>query len=252
MSEARDEFYIGYFERAPAELGTWVRRRLVILLGLVAAVALTLVVTMSPFSAAIFEYGTERTFEGTLRAGPAPALEVERPGVGDAGVSLYLLSVFGKRGAGDETAGLDGEYVRLEGTLVYRDGRAMIEIVSGTIEVLDEPARSASEEQDLGVETLVGEIVDSKCFLGVMKPGSLKTHRACAVRCISGGIPPVLAVRDDLGNVSYLFLVSEDGGAVNQEVLDKVAEPVSITGRVVRRDDLLFLHTDPATIRRLE
>ena len=45
---------------------------------------------------------------------------------------------------------------------------------------------------------------------------------------------------------------SRRGGAVNQEVLDKVAEPVSITGRVVRRDDLLFLRTIPVTIRRLE
>jgi hypothetical protein len=47
----------------------------------------------------------------------------------------------------------------------------------------------------LGTQTLIGEIVDSKCYLGVMNPGALIPHRACAIRCISGGIPPVLLVR---------------------------------------------------------
>jgi len=50
----------------------------------------------------------------------------------------------------------------------------------------DSPLPSTS----LGTQTLVGEIVDSKCFLGVMNPGQLTTHRACAIRCISGGVRP--------------------------------------------------------------
>ena len=51
--------------------------------------------------------------------------------------------------------------------------------------------------------------------------------------------------------VSYLLLVSEDGRSVNREVLEFVAEPVQITGRVVRRDDLLILYADPSTYRLL-
>ena len=47
----------------------------------------------------------------------------------------------------------------------------------------------------LGVATLRGEIVDSKCYLGAMKPGDQKTHKACATLCIRGGIPPVLVER---------------------------------------------------------
>src|SRR6266513_1903853 len=84
----------------------------------------------------------------------------------------------------------------------------------------------------LGQQTLVGEIVDSKCYLGVMNPGQLTTHRACAIRCISGGIPPVLLVRQKDGPAIYLLLVSADGKPVNRQVLNMVAEPVEITGDV--------------------
>src|SRR5262249_17489064 len=102
----------------------------------------------------------------------------------------------------------------------------------------------------LGSQTVVGEIVDSKCFLGVMNPGRLTPHRACAIRCISGGIPPVLLVRQKDGSVNHLLLVSDKGKPVNQQVLDLVAEPVEITGEVERQGELLILRADPATYRR--
>ena len=103
----------------------------------------------------------------------------------------------------------------------------------------------------LGVHTLVGRIVDSQCYLGIMKPGIGKPHRACAVRCISGGIPPVFVVADGRGPAAYLMLVGADGRAVNAEVLEMVDEPLEITGEVERQGDLLVLKADPATYRRL-
>jgi hypothetical protein len=95
---------------------------------------------------------------------------------------------------------------------------------------------------------LVGQIVDSKCFFGVMKPGELAPHRACAVRCISGGIPPVLVVRDAEGSAAYYLLADEDGRAVNERVLDKIAVPVSVAGELVRHGDLLVLRARPEGI----
>ena len=41
------------------------------------------------------------------------------------------------------------------------------------------------------------------CFLGVMKPGRSKPHRACAVRCISGGIPPFKVPGHARGGVPF-------------------------------------------------
>ena len=103
----------------------------------------------------------------------------------------------------------------------------------------------------LGQQTLIGEIVDSKCYLGVMNPGQLTTHRACAIRCISGGIPPVLLVHQTNGPALYFLLVSRDGRPVNKQVLDMVAEPVQITGDVERQGELLILRADPPTYRRV-
>ena len=42
----------------------------------------------------------------------------------------------------------------------------------------------------LGSLQIEGEIVDIKCWLGRMKPGDGRTHRACGQFCIQGGIPP--------------------------------------------------------------
>ena len=85
-----------------------------------------------------------------------------------------------------------------------------------------------------------------------MKPGNLKPHRACAVRCISGGVPPVLLTRDPEGYASYYVLASAEGEAVHADVLDLVAEPVQITGRVALRDGLRYLYADPETYVRLD
>jgi len=93
--------------------------------------------------------------------------------------------------------------------------------------------------------------VDSKCFLGVMNPGQLAPHRACAIRCISGGCPPVLLVRRERGPPLYLLLVSAGGASVNKQVLDLVAEPVEITGEIEQQGDLLILRADPRTYRRV-
>jgi hypothetical protein len=103
----------------------------------------------------------------------------------------------------------------------------------------------------LGRQTFRGEIVDSKCWMGVMNPGVLTPHRACAVRCISGGIPPMLLVRRENAPPLNLLLTDEAGKPVNDRVLDLVAEPVEITGEVVRDGELLTLRADPSAYRRI-
>ena len=84
-----------------------------------------------------------------------------------------------------------------------------------------------------------------------MNPGALTPHRACAIRCISGGIPPVLLVRQTNGAALYFLLVSRDGHPVNKQVLNIVAEPVEISGEVERQGELLILRADPSTYRRV-
>ena len=85
-----------------------------------------------------------------------------------------------------------------------------------------------------------------------MNPGQFTPHRACAVRCISGGIPPILVVRSKEGLPLYFLLVSSDGHPLNKQILDMVAEPVEITGEVERQGELLVLRADPQTYRRVQ
>jgi hypothetical protein len=128
----------------------------------------------------------------------------------------------------------------------------MVEVLPDSIQATEATAEgSLPQAISLGKQTLVGEIVDSKCFLGVMNPGQLTPHRACAIRCISGGCPPVLLVRQTDGPAIYLLLVSADGKPVNKQVLDMVAEPLEITGEVERLGDLLVLKADPESYRRI-
>ena len=58
---------------------------------------------------------------------------------------------------------------------------------------------------------LTGELVDTKCWLGVMRPSSGKVHRACAVRCLAGGVPPGLAVRGEEGKERLVLLTGPEG-----------------------------------------
>ncbi|MCP3919662.1 MAG: hypothetical protein GY711_29365 [bacterium] len=256
MSDAHDDFYVGYLPESPPALGRITKRRVGMLLALVLALSALLSAAQRPVSSAVFEFGNHRSFEGWIVEKPYPQLLVERPG-DTAGVSRWLLTVYGKRGAGPAVAGLDGKRVTVDGQLIYKGERTMIEILPESIEAVEGApafARTAPDGwlEDLGVQTLRGEIVDLKCYLGVMKPGNLKPHRACATRCISGGVPPVLLVRDHQGHAKYLLLASEAGGTVNDAVLDRIAEPLEITGRVERMDDLFVLYADPVTYVRLD
>ena len=248
-----EEFYVGYLPEAPAGLGARTRRVALALLLLAALLGAGMSIGFGWLPVANFEFGNARSFVGTVIEKPYPALLVERPGTiqGLPTYSRYHLVAFGKLGAADEVLGWNGRRVALEGTLIFREGQTMIELVAGSLGAAEGDAVLPQEAESLGQHLLRGEIVDSKCFLGVMNPGNLKPHRACAARCISGGIPPVLCVRDEDGMALYLLLVDLDGSAVNEHVLDYVAEPIEIQGEVLRMGDQLVLRADPGEYVRL-
>ncbi|MEM8712299.1 MAG: hypothetical protein AAGG01_15215 [Planctomycetota bacterium] len=246
----RDEsFFIGWEAQGPSSVMAFVKRRVWAILALAAAVGAVVTALQPSFASSNFEFGVERTFEGVLEHHPFPVLRVERPG-GDGDASRWLLTVFGKRGAESATLALDGHRIRVKGSLIYRDRQTMVEILPGSLEDLG-AAQGAPSLTEAEPVRLRGEIVDSKCFLGVMKPGNLKTHRACAARCISGGVPPVLLVRDEDGMATYFLLVGSRGEAINASVLPFVAELVEVEGEVQAVGELRILRTDPAAIRRI-
>jgi hypothetical protein len=93
--------------------------------------------------------------------------------------------------------------------------------------------------------TLTGEIVDSKCFLGVMVPGSGKTHKECASLCLRGGIPAGFHVQDRSGRSSLLLLTGPDGEPIGAPAVQSAGEATSVTGSIHRQGEWLALRTDP-------
>ena len=249
MPAPSDEFYVGYQPAAPPGLARRVRAAVTALLAAAALVALGLVAGQRRLDGRVFEFGAPREFRGVLELEPEPTLEVTRPGTG-AGVSRWLLVGPGKHGARELLGGLDRAGVRLRGELISRGHETMLQVEPASV-VRESSARPASESVPLGLETLRGEIVDSKCHLGVMNPGEGKAHRDCAARCISGGAPALLRTRGADGEPRYFRLVGPDGRALGRELLDFVAEPVEMRGAVERRDGVYVLRTDPSAIRRL-
>lgn len=236
------EFYVGYLKKAPKHLGRFVCRLAVALAGLAVLVSVVLVSAQLPFPDSRFDYLRYTDHEGVLLEEPYPTL------LTSAG-SLLLVAP-GKHGADALVSGMDLRRVRLRGSLIYRGQDRMLEVMPGTIRATGESAQ-AGDPADLGPVTLDGEIVDSKCYFGVMNPGSGKVHRDCAVRCISGGIPPAFIVRDAGQRLSTLLLTGAGGRKLNREVLDFVAEPIRISGQLFRAGDRLILQAEPARFRRL-
>ena len=123
----------------------------------------------------------------------------------------------------------------------------MVEVEPSSIRPTAIPAAGLGGIRDLGPVTLNGEIVDSKCYLGVMNPGQGKVHRDCASRCLSGGIPPLFIESD---NGRQFLLVAQDGRPLRYEVFKEfIAEPISVTGELVQRADTRVLRIDPSQQR---
>ncbi|MDX1384771.1 MAG: hypothetical protein R3190_14055, partial [Thermoanaerobaculia bacterium] len=76
-------------------------------------------------------------------------------------------------------------------------------------------------------------------------------HRSCAVRCLSGGVPPLFVARDEEGRIVTLLLLDDSGERHDDDILDRVAEPVRVRGRLRRQGDLLRLEVAAADIERI-
>jgi hypothetical protein len=229
MSNA-SEFYVGYLP-IPGGLKKVIRLVALTLMLLAIGVAALLIAGQHPFASSTFEFQDYRDFRGTLVAEPYPALLIPGQGL------PWLLVGPGKHGAGDLRQ-LNGREVRLRGERIIRGDDHMIELLPGSLSAgaaRDTRARVV----ELGQVQITGEIVDSKCYFGVMNPGNGKVHRDCAVRCISGGVPPAFLVRDAGGRTVTVLLAN-----LKREWLDHTAEPITIHGRLVRSDGRLTLYAE--------
>jgi hypothetical protein len=229
-----DAFYIGYEARMPPPLARRLRLAAVSLLALAALVPLVLVASQNRFSDGVFEFGHTRTVVGQLVEFPYPAIDV----VGPRAASYWLVGP-GKHGAAGLVRGLHGRTVRVRGTLIERDEEKMLQLVPDEIETLPSAAETEpSPIVRIRTVTVRGELVDSKCHLGVMKPGEGPSHRDCAVRCLLGAVPPMISER---GTTARYALVGENRRPLLSDFSTLAGRPLSVRGTLVRQGTRRFL-----------
>lgn len=260
----KNEFYIGWMAAAPDGFAKHVRRVVVALVILVIAVAILLGLRQRKFSTASFEFGQLTEVKGVFQQFPVPSLKVisKQDVSGHTSFITMPLVGYGKFGADGVIAELEkeknmllaGKEITLKGTLLYSDGKTLLQIDKNDnplvrVNSIDTKI-NVPEIKELGTVRLTGEVLDPKCYFGVMKPGHGKPHRDCAIRCIAGGMSPVFWVRNERGEAHYYLLLDENGKKLNEELKDHIAEPVSLEARAVQYDDWIILYTNKKSVKR--
>ena len=253
-----DEFFVGYLPMPP-RLARFARAAAVSTTCAFGGLAAIIASAQKPLGQGEFDFAHESSYRGLLAATPVPGLWPQATGA-EAGTPLtgafIPLVGEGKHGAPkDLLESGSGRVVELSGRRIERHGQQLIEVAAGgPVATSGAATVEPPPALPLGRQRLRGEIVDSKCYYGVMKPSAGKAHRDCAVRCISGGAPPAFVVRSPAGDgerIVVLLLVGGGGQSIAADILDLVAEPVEIEGEVSRLGDRLVLVADPAAIRRI-
>ncbi len=240
------EFYVGYLSQSPPGIRRRVHLLVAVLFVLSLGGAILFATSQKHFANSTFEFGRTKEFHGIFLQNPYPILiPTDYPSGSTATPMPFLLVAPGKHGVGSTLQSFLEQSIRLKGTLISRDEGQMIEIIQDSVATGSPQPPQISNVQDMGERDLSGEIVDTKCFLGVMNPGEGKVHRDCAALCLNGGIPPALFTRDLDGSPKILLLTDSSGGPLPQSAyLQRVGQPVRIHGRAIQSNGLYYLRTN--------
>lgn len=244
MTPPDDEFYVGYEPVMPPATGRRVRIAVIAAAIAVVAVAGFVTAVQRPLAASSFAYGRSDAWSGHLVRTPAPAVLVPARG----GFTRYWLVARGKHGAAAALEGLAEGWIEVRGSEITRDPWRMIEIASARAAsppaaVPPAPAAAVSDGRAV---SLVGEIVDSKCFLGVMNPGERTVHRDCAIRCLSGGVTPMFLFADAAGAPQLAVIVDARGSMSPFGTHGHVGHSARLDGWLFTVDEVPVLRLDAA------
>ena len=198
-----------------------------------------------------WDMGTQVALTGQVAAAPYAHMRVFEGGR----VRTILLGCETKCGARErlEAISFDAGGATVHGSMLERDSYRMIATASGAdwiepqaLDTLPDPVIT-----DLGEAQLTGEILDTKCWFGAMRPNEGLSHKACATLCIASGVPPYFGVRDSQGRERALMITGPAGEALVQPILEYVAEPIEAVGRIIQIDDLFQFRMDAGLVRRL-
>jgi hypothetical protein len=94
--------------------------------------------------------------------------------------------------------------------------------------------RGAQGDTGGSTQTVKGEVVDLMCYLDHGAKG--EKHKGCASKCIQSGGPVGLLTADD-----QLYLVIGDHKPINDQLAEKAAQTVTVTGKVVERNGMKMI-----------
>jgi hypothetical protein len=249
------ELYVGYLPVPPRQRKflNWI---VPCAISLLCGAGLTWAISQRSPGTAVWDDGHPHTYHGLIVAQPYPILFADDAGDGKPGPLLLVDT--GKHGGAQRAVACDRKIASVSGWLLHRDGRRILELEPESSAIAIDPAIPNAElpkMQTLGTRTLRGEIVDSKCFAGAMKPGEGKTHKECATLCIRGGIPPMFVTSEEQGNgvfaTSYYLLVDESGAPLDPAAYPYIADPVEITGEAAVWNGLNIFKIRAQNIHRL-
>jgi len=242
-----DDFFIGYNWPTPPGLMRTVKRAALGLGAGAVGLSAALAVGHRPLEGGNFEFGHVTGHHGTVVEAPVPMLRPD-----DRREPWPLLASRGKHGASTVVRGLGGRAVTLRATRISRGNGHMLEIADVSVAAVQGSEKDATEPPhargDRVTGSLVGEIVDTKCYLGVMVPGEGTTHRSCAALCLRGGLPPALRVREP-GGADRLYLIA-GSDATRQRAVEWAGETVEMIGAITQQGGWPVLTTEPGAWRR--
>lgn len=271
-----DAFYVGYLP-LPGTHRRFLRVVIPTLLWSLVAIGFVIVWPQRSPGAGVWETGQPIERAGLLVASPYPMLISvddlgDTPGESSGGLlanaKITLLTEMGKRGASARAAPFDGTFVTIKGYRLHRDGREILELVPDSDAITPRTDQSGASTLAAGARALLtpprdgipnnitrrGEILDSKCYLGAMKPGDGKQHKACAMLCIRGGIAPLLYTAEapppaGTSTHRYALVLLNSGGPLDEDTLALVGEQVDLVGTPGRIGDLDILFVQPGASR---
>ncbi len=252
----KEQFFIGWSGNVSSEHKKWFRRLLIPIFVTIPLIIFAIVFFTKPFGDGMFEFGKVKEFTGVYYEDPFPVFILDEGQLETGTDPQALLVGFGKNGtktfmrkAEEKKGKLSGKRLKIQGTLIYGDGKTLIELTKKEDSVLEvmESQIPKNQKPQLTNQTLRGEILDPKCWFGVMKPAEGKVHKSCAIRCISGGIPPVFREKSSGGN-KYYILKGANGEDINQEILEYVGEGVDVKGQSYSENGWSILRVDPKSI----
>ena len=248
-----DEFFVGYL-KTPRGLAKFYTLFIPILIVSALAIGFWVAQSQQNPGKGVWDLSGPVEISGYLTVDPYPVIHFV--GEGEARRSVILVQQ-GKQSADLLARDYANQWVTVSGFAVTRGDWSMLELLPAAEFKITTPQQTMPQQEveltaePLGSLTLKGEIIDSKCFLGVMKPGSGKAHRACAAMCLRGGMPPMFVATDDQGQRFGYLLMHRNGESASLDLMDHVGLPVELTGMLERRGDMLYLRYNKASVSRL-